>query len=115
MWSAVVTFLIFKEISNRNLYLGTAVEFVSSWPSDCRQQDAPEALQSWSPWKPDSDIVLRSLDGAPSREPFVPDEISSTTFQQHTLQLPSDSFLIEMQINLCGWLHFPYSSWQVQL
>lgn len=42
------------------------------------------------------------LAGAPSREPFVPDEISSTTFQQQTLQLPPDSFLIEMQINLCG-------------
>lgn len=38
---------------------------------------------------------------------FVPDEISSPTFQQQTSPLPPDSFLIEMQINLCGWLHFP--------
>jgi len=30
MWSAVVTFLIFKDISNRKMYLSTAVEFVSS-------------------------------------------------------------------------------------
>lgn len=42
------------------------------------------------------------LAGAPSSAPFVPDEISSTAFQQQTLLLPPDSFLIEMQINLCG-------------
>lgn len=30
MRSAIVTFFIFKEISNRKLYLGTTVEFVSS-------------------------------------------------------------------------------------
>lgn len=30
MWSAIVTFLIFKEISNRKMYLGTTAEFVSS-------------------------------------------------------------------------------------
>lgn len=46
--------------------------------------------------------ILSSACGAPSREPFVPDEIFSTIFQQQTLQLPPDSFLIEMQINLCG-------------
>lgn len=47
--------------------------------------------------------------------PFVHDEISSATFQQQTSVLPPDSLLIEMQINLRGWLHFPQSFWQVQL
>lgn len=48
-------------------------------------------------------------------EAFVLSEISSTTFQQQTLVLPPNSFLIEMQMHLSGWLHFPYSNWQMQL
>lgn len=84
------------------MYLGTTAEFVSSQPKDySAKRDSPVALWSWSPWKPDSDTVPRSLEH-PARQPFVPDEISSTTFQQQTLPLPPDSFLIEMQINL--WL-----------
>lgn len=33
---------------------------------------------------------------------FVPGEISSTTFQHQTPELPLNSLLIEMQINLSG-------------
>lgn len=35
-------------------------------------------------------------------EAFVPGEISSTTFQHQTPELPPNSLLIEMQINLSG-------------
>lgn len=53
-----------------------------------------------------SDIVLYSA-GGQGRKAFVLSEISSTTFLQQTLELPPNSFLIEMQMHLSGWLHFP--------
>lgn len=53
-----------------------------------------------------SDIVLHSA-GGQGPEAFVLREISSTIFPQQTLALPPNSFLIEMQMHLSGWLHFP--------
>lgn len=100
--SAIVTFLIFKGISNRKMYLGTTLEFVSSWPRDysAKQLCGPGPHGNW--------IQMLSFACCSAQlRAFVPDEISSPTFQQQTSPLPPDSFLIEMQINLCGWLHFP--------
>lgn len=96
--------------------LGTIVEFVSSWPNDSGANPrffwGPAGF--WSLWK-------RNLRHCPPLswrirpEAFVLREISSTTFLQQTLVLPPNSFLIEMQMHLSGWLHFPYSNWRMQL
>lgn len=98
------------------MYLGTIVEFVSSWPNDSGANPrffwGPAGF--WSLWK-------RNLRHCPPLswrirpEAFVLSEISSTTFLQQTLVLPPNSFLIEMQMHLSGWLHFPYSNWRMQL
>lgn len=98
------------------MYLGTIVEFVSSWPNDSGANTrffwGPAGF--WSLWKRNlrhcPPLSWRIRPGA-----FVLSEISSTTFLQQTLVLLSNSFLIEMQMHLSGWLHFPYSNWRMQL
>lgn len=69
-------------------------------------RDSSGAQQASGPYGNEtSDIVLHSAGGR-ALEAFVLAEISSTFLKQIPV-LPPNSFLIEMQINLSGWLHFP--------
>lgn len=113
MWCAIATFFFFRDFQQKSVFAhGSGICVITTKRPRAARCSRGSAVPV--PMETGLEYCL-PLTGAPSREPFVLDELSSTTFQQQTLQLPPDSFLIEMQINLCGWLHFPYSLWQVQL
>lgn len=70
-------------------------------------RDSSGAQQASGPYGNEtSDIVLHSAGGR-SKGGFCAWWDFFHNLPHQTLVLPPDSFLIEMQINLSGWLHFP--------
>lgn len=83
MWSATVTFLISKEISNRKSVFGHGSGICVTGPGGCSTARCSRALRSWSPWKRRWDIVLAGW--STGLRALCAQEISATTFQQQTL------------------------------